>query len=625
MADEQQVRRVVEEAVSLMQGTLLDRLDTMIGARMDTMKTEVTTRQQSIADHQIEKINELKYQDSYNFKWKRNEEQYKVNARVGDTIREAQKELAVIKEQSENAEKASKFLDKGTELIKHRQKLIKLADSSDNGWQVVQEYETHELAENSEDEKRILRATARAESKTKSKFKKTGGRAAPYNAQRQVTAGHSNYAAGADRHPQTTRRNRPGVCFRCGEPGHWQSDCSRPANAAFKASTVNVNVNNDLQEFVNYGSLRKCVEFWRHIVANEFIIDIIQEGYKLPLISDAEKLQLSNNKSAVDNSNFVTQAIQKLLRTNCIKEVKEVPHIVNPLTVAQDKSGKFRLILDCRHLNEHLAKFSFRYEDSHTALDMIIDSDFMYTFDLKSAYHHITIYESHTKYLGFSWNNSFYIYKVLPFGIATASYIFTKITRVLVKHWRESAMRIIMFLDDGIGFAKDRSQADINAMKVKRDLVCAGFSLATDKCMWYPSQKIEWLGYSWDSSNCIVSVNEKRIKTLEEEITKMLTRVTQDKIILKTKSLASLAGKISSTKLVTGNLTSLRTRYIYKSLNQRVGWYGSTFVGAQAIEEFRFWKNEIRYRNKRAFTVTSFKNMSIQCIAMHQIQVTVVL
>jgi hypothetical protein len=51
------------------------------------------------------------------------------------------------------------------DLMKNRQKLIKLADSSDAGWRVVDEYVSIPLAEDSDDEKKIYKAQTRAESK----------------------------------------------------------------------------------------------------------------------------------------------------------------------------------------------------------------------------------------------------------------------------------------------------------------------------------------------------------------------------------------------------------------------------------------------------------------------------
>ena len=62
----------------------------------------------------------------------------------------------------ENFNKAKKDILEGTKLLNERQKLILLADQSKFGWGTVAEYT--ELAEDSDDEKRIYKAEARARS-----------------------------------------------------------------------------------------------------------------------------------------------------------------------------------------------------------------------------------------------------------------------------------------------------------------------------------------------------------------------------------------------------------------------------------------------------------------------------
>ena len=76
---------------------------------------------------------------------------------------------------------------------------------------------------------------------------------------------------------------------------------------------------------------------------------------------------------------------------------------MNPLTVAFNKSSKPRLVLDCRHINPHLFRYKFKYEDGNVARELLQKGDFIFSYDLKSAYHHITIFSEHQQYLGFSW------------------------------------------------------------------------------------------------------------------------------------------------------------------------------------------------------------------------------
>ena len=69
-------------------------------------------------------------------------------------------------------EKARNVLQEGEELIAQRQKLIRIADRSEHGWATVEEYVDDELADHSEDEKRLLKADVRAAKRLKTSKEK---------------------------------------------------------------------------------------------------------------------------------------------------------------------------------------------------------------------------------------------------------------------------------------------------------------------------------------------------------------------------------------------------------------------------------------------------------------------
>ena len=56
---------------------------------------------------------------------------------------------------------------------------------------------------------------------------------------------------------------------------------------------------------------------------------------------------------------FVTNEIGVLLKTGRIAETENPPKFGDPLTVAYNKSDKPRLVLHCRHLNQHMFKFKY--------------------------------------------------------------------------------------------------------------------------------------------------------------------------------------------------------------------------------------------------------------------------
>ena len=69
---------------------------------------------------------------------------------------------------------------------------------------------------------------------------------------------------------------------------------------------------------------------------------------------------------AIKNSDFVNEALKELIVSNCVTEVQNKPHFINPLSVSTNSSDKKRLILDLCYLNKHLCKQSAKFEDWKT-------------------------------------------------------------------------------------------------------------------------------------------------------------------------------------------------------------------------------------------------------------------
>ena len=54
------------------------------------------------------------------------------------------------------------------------------------------------------------------------------------------------------------------------------------------------------------------------------------------------------------HSDFVEQAILELLQSDRVIEISEPAFVVNPLSVSVQNTGKKRLILDLRHVNQYI-------------------------------------------------------------------------------------------------------------------------------------------------------------------------------------------------------------------------------------------------------------------------------
>ena len=122
------------------------------------------------------------------------------------------------------------------------------------------------------------------------------------------------------------------------------------------------------------------------------------------------------------------------------------------------------MVIDLRYVNPNIWYDKLKFEEWKVALEYLSPGDFTANFDLKSGYHHVDIHSDYQKFLGFAWDfgqgTRFFEFTVLPFGLSTAGYIFTKILRCLVKHWRELGFKIILYLDDGLIIASSKRECE---------------------------------------------------------------------------------------------------------------------------------------------------------------------
>ena len=104
-------------------------------------------------------------------------------------------------------------------------------------------------------------------------------------------------------------------------------------------------------------------------------------------------------------------------------------------------------------------------------------------------------------------------------------------------------MRIACFLDDGLGIDFGFSKSETTSKLVLNTLVNAGFITNKEKSMWEPTKILTWLGISVNLNKGCLYVSEERISNLLETVD-YITNI--------------------STKFVLGDITQLKTRFIYQ-------------------------------------------------------------
>ena len=123
----------------------------------------------------------------------------------------------------------------------------------------------------------------------------------------------------------------------------------------------------------------------------------------------------------------------------------------------------------------------------------------MVSLDLKDAYLHVPIHPSHWRYFWFALRNAegaltVYQWKVLPFGLASAPRVFTKILAPVAAHLHLQGCLMYPYIDDIF-----HAQASQHQVAQTRDIslrchLLLGFVINVTKSALVPSQVMLHLG-----------------------------------------------------------------------------------------------------------------------------------
>lgn len=207
-----------------------DEIVNVVDTKLAALKGEIQGTSHIVATE----FKRLKSDKGFAWKKEGTKIQFNFNEKIEDDIKQALWGM-----EHDRAPYASEVLNEALEKIKQRNKLIKLADSSENGWETARQYEVNPIASDSEDEKKIYRAEARAAKKRKAKrsvnvsrgkYARGGGSSQFNNNASQfphvfggiASSSSTGQAGGSTR--QLFRANR-GACFGCGDFSHYRRDC----------------------------------------------------------------------------------------------------------------------------------------------------------------------------------------------------------------------------------------------------------------------------------------------------------------------------------------------------------------------------------------------------------------
>ena len=372
------------------------------------------------------------------------------------------------------------------------------------------------------------------------------------------------------------------------------------------------------QQFSEYmpGRLRSCWSEWAKLHPSRLVASIIQHGYRLQWRNDLPPPPMwhKNGRAAYEHQEFVTDKIAEVERMGIVEQChrEDLVCILAINVLPKPNSTKKRFILDGGPLKPYEVPRKFKLEQLWLqGREIFSGCTHGSVIDLSNAFYHIDMDENSKKYIGFEWLEKFYRYNSLPQGIHSAPFIFTAVTKPMVKHWRFKGIRVLPYFDDFPSAARDMLSQRLHIAYMREHLISLGWLLQDTKLIGYPDPvtTIPALG-------SLISFADQKYFLAPAKVTQIQQLAAEflpcRRVFVR--KLSKLAGLIISRTHCLGPAARIHTRSMYTNIEERLqpherllpqhgllGWNRSINLRFDTRAELEFWIDQINHVNGQPF------------------------
>ncbi|RCN45092.1 hypothetical protein ANCCAN_08902 [Ancylostoma caninum] len=234
--------------------------------------------------------------------------------------------------------------------------------------------------------------------------------------------------------------------------------------------------------------------------------------------------------------------------------------------------------------------------------DVVYQGDFCAKLDMSDAYFAINIKESSRPYLAFRWNEEIFSFTCLPFGLATAPYVYTKVMRVLAEYLRARGTRLIMYIDDWAFFASSKEECISHLRYALEIFAKLGLRVNMEKSILSPCQRLEFLGIEIDTLTAQFTIPSGKITRIQEEAASLL-----EKKEVKARDLSQFIGRVNFTAIASP-LSTHMIRLLQRDLAVTLRSHNDTTydealqLSERSKEDLKWFCEQLQHHASASFT-----------------------
>ena len=348
-----------------------------------------------------------------------------------------------------------------------------------------------------------------------------------------------------------------------------------------------------------FTALRAALPEWINLGVSSWVVETIADGVKIEWVSPPTPYCSHEYPLDAVDSAFMVNEIERGLASGYITEVTE-PAALDELVCVSSAfvvhSGhKPRVVFNYKHPNTFQEVSSCKYETLQDLAQVLRPGDALLQWDVKDAYHHLTLRPPDHKYLAFRTLGRTFIPITMPFGLRVAPLTWTKVMRPVVQHLRALGFRMIAYVDDfgGAPPAEPGAPASAPQATAAYSLVEAlfrrlGLRLHPTKGIRHGRTSIRLLGHILDTAQAEFRLPADRVDKLVAMAVALSRAASSHRRWVNFPALRRFCGTAVSTSLSVP-AARYRLRSLFTAMQCRHPRSGDARLGHQALWDLLWW------------------------------------
>lgn len=332
---------------------------------------------------------------------------------------------------------------------------------------------------------------------------------------------------------------------------------------------------------------------WCELTDDLTILDWVQ-GYKIPFIDKpVQMIEPQNNTGYTDSQiKIIDECILDLLQSEFISPCTFCEgQFISPIFTVPKPNGSHRFILNLKELNKFVKVNHFKMEDYRTALKLLYVDYYMCTIDIQDAYFLLSVDKNDRKMLRFRWGPQLYEFNVLPFGLCTAPFVFTKLMKPILEYLRSSGLLSVNYLDDFLCVGSSYEECLFNVNTTCTILQSLGFIINNKKSVLIPKNVCKFLGFVFNTKDMTISLPDEKKQRILNKVSALMCK---NKCTIR--YFAEFIGLLTSACPAVSYgwmYTKLFEREKFLALNYSDNYNRQMKLSKHLNKEFSWWKDNI--------------------------------